>query len=450
MRRKPFCIAASCILALAGLLPVFSSGTSLASKEKVIYSFTGGADGAVPVSDLTIDSAGNLYGTTLYGGNLTACSSGCGTVFELEHTRTGWQEHVLYSFAGYPQDGALPEAGLIFDKAGNLYGTTAAGGAGCQGGCGTVFELKRTRDGWKEEVLYNFTGGNDGASPAADLVSDSAGNLYGTTSSCGNVAPYQCDLAGCGAVFELTLHGNGSWAERTLHTFTGAPDGGTPVQGVILDSASNAYGVTETGGTGPCGGTSSSFFQGCGTLYKLTPNSGGTWAESVIYSFHRGGGGGFYPSGGLLLDKGGHLLGTTWDGGDGLGTVFDLRNSQKGWWQLNPHIFYGNPDGIRPTGRLVADPEGNLFGVTTPGKRGGPSCGGISDHNCGIVFELEPEGKNHWTERILHTFAGTAGDGLDPQAGLVRSPEGRLYGTTHYGGSGVCNGGCGTVYEVTP
>jgi uncharacterized repeat protein (TIGR03803 family) len=443
MPRKSFWIAASCILALLGLLPVLSSGASPASKEKVIYSFAGGADGANPLSALALDSAGNLYGTTSQGG-----SKGRGTVFELKRTSDGWKEEVLYSFTG-GSDGGNPEAGVIFDPAGNLYGTTGLGGTGCQStGCGTVFELKHNKDGWKEEVLYDFTGGNDGDFPTADLILDSAGNLYGTTSSGGKGDRGQCNSEGCGAVFELTPHENGSWEERTLHTFRGAPDGGIPVHGVIFDSAGNAYGVTETGGSGLCGGKYY-FFQGCGIVYKLTPNSGGNWTEAAIYSFHRGAGGGFYPSGGLLLDTSGHLLGTTWNGGNGLGTVFDLSNSQKGWLQLNPHVFYGNPDGIRPTGRLVADPKGNLFGVTTAGTGGRSYCGGRGNKSCGVVFELEPAGNNLWTERILHTFATTGGDGTDPEAGLVFGIGGHLYGTTQYGGSGTCDSGCGTVYEVT-
>ncbi len=448
MRRKTFWIAAVCITAAAGLLPAFSSGAAPSAKEKVLYSFRGGTDGAYPWSDLTMDSAGNLYGTTSSGGSTTACSGqGCGTVFELKRTSSGWKEEILYSFTGSNSGGEFPQAGVIFDAAGNLYGTTLLGGTDCNYGCGTVFELKRTADGWKESTLYNFTGGNDGDEPAADLVFDTAGNLYGTTMVGGNeIGSAQCNRVGCGAVFELMPNQNGTWTEKTVYTFAGAPDGGTPVQGLTLDPAGNAYGVTETGGTGQCGG-GYHFYQGCGALYKLTPQSGGTWTEAVIYSFYRGDATGFYPSGGLLLDKDGHLRGTTWDGGNGVGTIFDLHESKNVWEQRNPHLFYGDPDGRWPIGKLAQDAQGNLFGVTTSPQPGGGSCVELGGKSC-IVFELEPNGDSHWTEKILHTFAGTDGDGFAPQAGPVLGPGGHLYGTTQYGGSDSC--GCGTVYEITP
>jgi uncharacterized repeat protein (TIGR03803 family) len=243
---------------------------------------------------------------------------------------------------------------------------------------------------------------------------------------------------------------NGTWTEKTVYTFAGAPDGGTPVQGLTLDPAGNAYGVTETGGTGQCGG-GYHFYQGCGALYKLTPQSGGTWTEAVIYSFYRGDATGFYPSGGLLLDKDGHLRGTTWDGGNGVGTIFDLHQSKNVWEQRNPHLFYGDPDGSGPKGELAQDPEGKLFGVTSGFSEGIYCLNGGGPTACGIVFELKPDGKSRWTEKILHAFSGTDGDGFAPQAGPVLAPGGHLYGTTQYGGNDSCgDSGCGTVYEITP
>lgn len=435
MRRKSFWIAASCILTLAGLLPAFSSGASEASKEKVLYSFSGGSDGGQPLSDLTIDSAGNLYGTTSQGGTGTACGSGgCGTVFELKRSQDGWKEQVLYSFAG-GKDGAFPAAGLTFDTSGNLYGTTASGGTGY----GTVFKLApNSQGGWTERVIYSFDYGNGGAAPAADLVLDAHGNLYGTASQ-GGSGGNSCNASGCGTVFELTPQPDGSWAETTIHIFEqNSSDGIVPSSGVILDSAGNVFGMTLYGGAGRCSGGVYGI-DGCGSVYELTPNSGG-WTETILYNFVQGCGFGIHPSGGLFFDKAGHLRGTSQAGGDGFGTVVQLYDSQKNSRQQSGlHLFYGNPDGMNPVGRLAVDATGKLFGVTSSGGA----------NRTGIIFELRPS-KDAWKETILHSFGGT-GDGATPQAGLVLDSKGRLYGTTQYGGSGTaCNQGCGTVFEVIP
>ena len=434
MRRESFWIAAGCVLVLAGLLPAFSSDATPNSKEKVIYSFTGGADGAQPLSDLILDSEGNLYGTTNLGGTFGgACGGiGCGTVFELKRSGGGWTADVLHSFVG-GLDGAGPEAGLIFDGTGSLYGTTEFGGIG---DCGTVFRLTPDSHGkWTENVIYSFpSDGSAGLSPQADLMFDAQGNLYGTTSQGG----YNGRCANqCGTVFELTPQANGSWAETTIHAFTGPPDGGNPSSGLVLD-AGDFYGVTEYGGTGSCRYTypSGSYAGGCGTVYRLTHNSDGGWTENVIYSFVGGGGRGKDASGGLLFDDKGHLLGTSLAGGDGLGTVFELEHVPgRGWQEDELHIFYGVPDGAAPTGTMIADANGDLFGVTNnEGRRRGNS----------IVFRLQHSG-NGWKEKILHTFSGTP-DGENPSAGLVSDSQGRLYGTTSAGGSN----NFGAVYEITP
>jgi uncharacterized repeat protein (TIGR03803 family) len=444
MPRKSFWIAASCILALLGLLPVLSSGASPASKEKVLYSFTGGVDGGVPMSDLIFDSAGNLYGTTSQGGNLAACNgSGCGTVFELKHTADGWKEEVLYSFGGYQSDGIFPQAGVIFDRAGNLYGTTWAG-AGDSSFEGTVFRLSpNAHGGWQESVLYGFTGGSDGGGPQADLVFDSQGNLYGTASQ-GGSGGNSCFESGCGTVFELTPQPDGSWTETTIHIFTDTGgDGAQPSSGVVPDSAGDLYGVTEYGGAGSCQNSdiNGSVIRGCGTLYKLTLNSGRSVAENVVYSFVPGGGSGIYPSGEPVFDRANRLLAPTQAGGDGFGTVFELEETKRGWRQSEAHIFDGNPDGARPVGRLTMDVNGNMFGAT--------SSGAAVRHEYGTVFEIE-RSKNVRKEKILHSFAGPP-DGASPSAGLVSDSQGHLYGTTTYGGNGGCvHLGCGTVYEVAP
>jgi uncharacterized repeat protein (TIGR03803 family) len=433
MRRKSCWIAAICTLALPSLLPMFSSGASPASKEKVIYSFTGGLDGGSPLSDLTLDADGNLYGTTSQGG--TGCrNGGCGTVFELKRTRDGWKEQVLYRFIG-GKDGSQPAAGVIFDSSGNLYGTTANGGAHF---FGTAFKLTPTPEGgWKKTTIYDFAD-SVGDNPAEDLVFDPKGNLLGTTST---GATGGCDdNAGCGSVFELTQQSDGAWGETTIHSFEGAPDGGIPASALVPDSAGNFYGVTQVGGTGKC----RNYYDGpgCGTVYKLSSDAHGNWTETLIYNFFRGGGFGKRPSGDVFVDKVGNLLGLSRYGGNGPGTVYELRTTQKRGWRQNVlYRFYGRPDGAGPTGRLAVDPNGSIFGVTTDFY--------------GKIFELR-HFKHGWKERVLYTFSG-ASDGINPMAGLVVDSQGHLYGTTRNGGSGNrtdCDvgsyTGCGTVYEVTP
>ena len=427
MRYVKIGIATVGILALVGLCPVLSSGSppagkARASKYQVIYSFNGAPDGAGPMSDLTMDAAGNLYGTTSSGGAGTACNGGCGTVFELTPASNGWNEQVLYSFAG-GHDGGNPQGGLIFDSAGNLYGTTA----------GTVFELSPRANGkWIEKVIYSFSSYGD---PRFDLLLDVKGNLFGAAPVGGS----GCDDIGCGAVFELTPQADGSWKETTVHMFTDTGvDGTFPSSGLSFDSAGNLYGMTEAGGTGSCMITlyDSYVIRGCGTLYELIPQPDGSWTESVVYNFIRGGGFGTRPSSEILFDGKTRLIGATRLGGDGFGTIFELGRTKKGWQQGVIHIFDGEPDGAGPIGRLVQDASGNLFGVTSGG-------GSFANMN-GIVFELQPS-KNGWKESILHIFANSP-DGARPVAGLVSDSQGHLYGTTHDGG----NQGSGTIYEVTP
>ena len=437
MPRNLFWIAASCILALLALLPAFSSGASPTVKEKVIYSFTGGTDGAYPLSDLTLDAEGNLYGTASNGGIFNCGFNnafGCGTVFELKRSQGVWKLEVLYSFTGGSDGGGL-QAGVIFDKAGNLYGTAGA----LYGGPGTVFKLSpNSHGGWTQSTIYAFNcSGSDGCVPQGDLVFDSQGNLFGTTSS---GAGGNCGMFnnGCGAVFELTPHANGSWTETTVHSFAGAPnDGAGPVAGVVFDATGNIYGTTQYGGSGSCG-RFSALPPGCGTSYKLT-FSAGTWKETLLYDIVRGDGFGIYPPGELFFDNPNRLLGVTLRGGDGVGTVFELNYTrEKGWRETQPHIFYSVPDGDFPMGKLAADTKGDLLGVTQSG--GGGS---------GTVFELKHL-QNGWKERIVHNFAGPP-DGAYPYAGLVSDSQGHLYGTTQGGGAGTgCDGPCGTVYEVTP
>ncbi|MFI5115931.1 MAG: choice-of-anchor tandem repeat GloVer-containing protein, partial [Terriglobales bacterium] len=245
MRGKRFSIELMAALAIFTAI-LLVTGIGAAAQEKVLYTFQGGTgDGAFPQAGLIFDTAGNLYGTTSLGG-----AYGFGTVFELTPTAGGtWTEKVLYSFKNDGTDGSNPKAGVIFDAAGNLYGTTSLGGAGvCQGaGCGTVFELTPAAGGtWTEKVLHSFGGATDGVIPEAGLIFDAAGNLYGTT---GYGGPYNW-----GTVFELTPAAGGTWTENVLYSFQGGADGAGPAAGLVFDAAGNLYGTTEVGGAGVCQG----------------------------------------------------------------------------------------------------------------------------------------------------------------------------------------------------
>jgi uncharacterized repeat protein (TIGR03803 family) len=393
--------------------------------ETVLYSFTGtNGDGAFPVAGLTLDTAGNLYGTTENGGQ---CVSGCGTVFKIDPSG---KETVLYSFTGMNGDGRDPVAGVIIDNAGNLYGTTKEGGSTqCADtfGCGTVFKLDPSGH---ETVLYSFTGMNgDGANPVAGLTFDTAGNLYGTTENGG-----QC-VSGCGTVFKLDPSGK----ETVLYSFTGMNgDGANPVAGLNLDTAGNLYGTTENGGQ--C-------VSGCGTVFKIDPSG----YETVLYGFTGMNGDGANPAAGLIVDSAGNLYGTTLGGGSASGgTMFKLDPSGH---ETVLYSFTGtNGDGANPAAGLIMDSAGNSYGTTQFG--GVTSCYASfgSPPGCGTVFKVDPSGH----ETVLYSFTGTNGDGANPAAGLIMDSAGNSYGTTQFGGVTSCyayfgaNPGCGTVFKVDP
>jgi uncharacterized repeat protein (TIGR03803 family) len=430
MRRTVLLTLGILLLATSARLAL-SADVAAASSGKIIYSFAGGADGAYPESDLILDASGNLYGTTFQGGAI-----GGGTVFELIRTKDGWKHQVLYSFGTSHNDGAEPTAGLIFDSAGNLYGTTSGGGgSNCYGsGCGTVFKLSpNSHGGWTESILYSFTGSNgDGGNPNTDVVFDSKGNLYGTTWSGGQYNKSGCYL-GCGVVFRLTPNHDGTWTETLIHVFAGAPDGSYPASAVVLDVDGNVYGTTEYGGTETCAGGS---FRGCGSVYKLAPNSGGGWTESLVYSFHRFQGTAQSPLGGFLLTADGLILGTSSVGGNGYGAVYQLAQSGKGWEQTVLYRFYGAPDGRSPIGRLAVGPNGSVYGATA---LGGP----LLKDNYGTVFEVR-QVNGRWRERVLF---GCNSEAYNPQAGPIVDSKGRVYGTlagSSYGGN------FGAVYEIIP
>jgi uncharacterized repeat protein (TIGR03803 family) len=346
----------------------FGCGTAFklnkAGKQVWLHSFEGG-NGWNPVAGLVRDASGNLYGATTFGGKITkVCGGtqvgGCGIVFKLD--KTG-KETVLYKFKGTP-DGFFPDALLVRDAAGNLYGTTPLGGSG---GLGAVFKIDETG---KETVLYSFTGGSDGCDPSHGVILDSAGNLYGVTMDGG--AGF-CN-SGSGVVFKVDTGGK----ETVLHTFGGS-DGANPDSVLLFDSQGDLYGTTANGGNGQCGGT------GCGVVFELSPQSGGGWSEAVLYAFCSlsGCGDGEEPLGPLLRDASGNLFGTTYFGGtSGDGVVFKFETTGK---ETVLHDFTGRADGANPSGGLTLDNSGSLYGVA---EAGGATC--FARYTCGVVFKITP------------------------------------------------------------
>jgi uncharacterized repeat protein (TIGR03803 family) len=345
-----------------------------------------GSDGSNPLSGLIMDSSGNLYGTTEFGG-----AHGSGVIFELA---TGSSTiTTLASFSG--TDGANPLAGVIMDSSGNLYGITVSGGASNDG---TVFEL--AHGSGTITALASFNGHTGGAKPYAGLIMDGSGNLYGTASSGGSHYG-----GGSGSVFELA-RGSGTFTGLALFNGT---DGVTPYGGLIMDSSGDLYGTTFGDSTIS------------GTVFELAPGSLTTLASFVTN--------GSSPIGGLIRDSSGNLYGTASGGGAfNYGTVFELAQGSSTITAL-ASFNYGI-DGTNPVAGLIMDGSGNLYGTASAG-------GAIAD---GTVFELA---KGSGTITTLAPFNGT--DGADPQAALIMDSSGNLYGTTVSGGSS----GDGTVFELT-
>lgn len=320
----------SCLLFSQGCGVVFELAPESGSgwQLTVLHTFAGGEDGAAPLSGVISDANGNAYGTTYYGGGAAGCTYGCGTVYELSPAVTvgAWTETLLYAFSG-SSDGGLPGSGLTQGRSGLLYGVSGYFGA-YDGGL--VFQLSPPStpgSPWTQSVLYAFKGGKyDGAGPVGELVFDHSGNIFGATAS-GGIGSSSCG-PGCGTVFKLAPPSTpgGAWTERLLHKFGTGTDGTVPMGGVLMDSSGALYGATYDGGdSAVC-----TFRNGCGTVYKLAKpaTSGGTWDETLLYSFG-GDSDGLVPNGGLLFDSNWNIYGTTeWGGdstgGDGYGTVFEI------------------------------------------------------------------------------------------------------------------------------
>ena len=421
MRQKKYWSTVSGILVVLAIAIVLPTGAVAASKYKTLYKFKA-LRGHGPSAALLLDADGNLYGAAnKCGDNL------CGVVFKLAPKSEGsWTESVLHNFNN--GEAIAPFSSLIFDPAGNLYGTDQQGA----GGVGTVFKLTRNPDGsWTESNLYNFyTSFASGRIPVAGLIFDAAGNLYGTTAQGGSEKCGTFVDPGCGVVFELTPQLDGTWAESVLHTFEPGANGHDPTAGLIFDVDGNLYGTASEGGVTQCPG-------GCGVIFKLTPKSDGSWTKSLLHAFTGGTDGG-NPLAGLVFDAAGSLYGTTSRrGGHGLGTVFKLTPNPDGsWTETVLHSFAGGRDGARPYAGLVIDAAGNLYGTT--------SVGGYAD--AGVVFKLAPGSGGSWTYSELHVFVGEPGQ--YPYGGLVLDQAGNLYGTTQACGN---DQGCqGVVFEITP
>jgi uncharacterized repeat protein (TIGR03803 family) len=374
---------------------LFLSLTSLAAPAQtftVLYTFTESTQGQQPDAGLIRDAAGNLYGTTQYGGT----AGGFGTVFKID---TSGNETVLYSFPGTP-GGEDPDAGLIADPQGNLYGSTIYGGT--NGGYGTIFRLSKNG---QVTLLHSFASNPDGADPYGTLIADPQGNGYGTTR-------YGGAAGGYGTVFKLSQTGQ----LTLLHSFSGTPDGENPEAGLIRDPAGNVYGTTVFGGTEG----------GFGTVFRVTPAGNLT----LLHSF-AGTPDGEDPYAGLAADSSRNGYGTTRYGGTagGYGTVFKI--SRGGQFSL-VYSFSGTPDGENPMSGLVVDSQGNIYGTTY--------YGGMLGY--GSVFKLNTSGQIS----ILHSF-NFSPDGGNPTGTLILDSDGNLYGTTTDGGDPIC--GCGTVFKIT-
>lgn len=366
-----------------------SAGSACAkSSETVLHRFKGGNDGSKPLAVLLLDQSGNLYGTTSAGG-----AYGAGTVFRIS---PAGKETILYSFQG-GRDGNYPEAPLIADTKGNLYGATGGGGAN---GYGTVFKL--AADG-TETVLYAFKGGSDGISPNTGLVGNARRSLYGTTFAGGG-----SDL-NCGTVFRLDSDGT----ESIIYAFQGDQDGCYPAGTLLRDAKDRLYGTTQQGGLTN------------GMIFRLSPRG----TKTVLYQF-KGSTDGSWPQG-AAMDASGNLYVTTLlDGAGGYGAVVKLYTTGT---FIVLHDFASGSDGANPYAAPMVDSSGTVYGTTYKGGRAVCSCG--------TVYKIKPNG----TETVLHAFHGGR-DGSTPMAALIEDANGNLYGTTSAGGGY----NAGIVFKITP
>jgi uncharacterized repeat protein (TIGR03803 family) len=413
------------LAALALLITLSLASPVSAQTFTVLHNFTNGTDGGVPTAGLSMDRAGNLYGTASEGGNAgTNChveflQHGCGTAFKLAHSATGWTFGTLYQFNGL-NDGAPPSSRVIFGPDGALYGTATYGGLlSCDPGwfgCGVVYRLnpqptfcRSVSCPWVETPIYTFQQTTDGNNPEGDLIFDAQGNIYGTTNQGGHID--------YGVVFEL-MPSSGSWTESVLYAFPGLTLD-RPESGVIFDRTGNLY------GTANCNNCIS------GGVFELSP-SGSGWNEKDLYTFDFPYDGDAVP-GGLVIDQSGDLYGgTIWGGQTNFGIVYELNLLPNGSWNANTIYTFSLASG-GPYANLTMDAVGNLYGTAY----------GDGAHTLGSVFKLTPS-PNGWLYTDLHDFSGS--DGSHPISSVLLDANGTLYGTTSAGGTE----GYGVVWELTP
>jgi uncharacterized repeat protein (TIGR03803 family) len=400
-------------------------GTSFGANAQLqqIYAFSSPTDGANPNGQLLVTSNGDIYGATEAGGNLTGCYGGygCGIVFKLTYAKNTWSKTTVYAFAG-GADGAYPNGGLVTDSKGDLFGTTQYGG---DFGDGTIFELSYAGGEWTKTVLHHFDG-SDGAVADWPLVWIGS-KLYGATVAGGTAG---CSTnGGCGVVFELSKS-NGVWTYKVIYDFSSEiSDALQSPGGALAVYNGSLYGTTIYGGGYSCGQIS---WAGCGTVYKLTPSGeGDTWSKTTLFTFS--GANGANPQNGipLQIDGTGNLFGTTQYGGaDNSGTIYEV--SQSGVHTILHNFSGGAKDGLNPIYGVIAE-NGLFYGTTGSG-------GSLS---AGTLYALSESGDTDlWQLSILNSF-GTAG-GWTPESIVFHS--GIIYGTTDLGGGGSCTDGCGTVY----
>ena len=379
-----------CALALASAISLAMVQPALAQTFSVLYTFTGGPDGGAPFANVSLDSAGNIYGTTQRGGD-AICS--CGVVFKVDPTGA---ETALHTFV--QTDGSTPTSALVFDAQGNIYGTTIQGGPG---GSGVAFKL--TPSG-TYKILHAFTDTRDGGNPQG-VTLDGAGNLYGVSRTGGPNNSNNCNF-GCGTLWKLSPPGK----LTVLHNFAGGTDGNAPVGIVVLDPAGDVYGTTRSGGN----------INSDGTVFKYTKN-GLYSVRPLTASF------GINPTGGLVLDGQGNFYGPTNGGTVGDGSIFRMDATLT----FTGAFSFTGADGQNPNGGLTLDADGNIYGTTYDGGTSGS----------GTAFEITSTG-----ETVLHSFDAPTG-GQNPAAGVAIDAAGNIYGTTFHGG-GTSN--YGVVFKITP
>ena len=368
-------------------------------------------EGEYADTDLETDNAGNIYGTTVLGGDF-----GGGTVFQLSPTANGWVHTVLYSFTG-GADGGEPYKGVTLDRKGNLYGTAVTGGSGnCEGGCGVVYKLSNIGGTWTQTVIHAFTGGDDGSGPGARVTVDGARNVYGMAPTGGG--------HGLGTIYKIHQASNRAWTFGVLHAFTGGTDGATGSAGRMILRDGRLYGAVTAGGR-----------YGSGVVFELNAGGFGERDLKILYAF-RGQPDGSFPYGALLFDQSGNIYGTTYYGGaDGIGSVYKLSPQPVGEWAEDVlYSFQQGTDGNSPISNLVFDVTGNLYGTTSEGGLGS-----------GTIFKLSPVGAGKWTETVVHAFESPP-DGGFAYNGMVVDAFGNFYGATVHGGENDD----GSVYNFTP